>query len=297
MAEPGEYFSPHYGSDIPEMGGAYTYGNDAGNYDYSAEAEAGGYPTSTPTGNSAATNSQSGRFGLPSEVSGRDPNQGRNPYDRYSGPASMAPIREYGQWEQDNRPGGYRPIDPAYAEGRGAIGRSPQSDLSTKYDPKAGAAWWDSVVKSGATQGYGWTNADMVNRSWSGGNYRAPAPAPALAYDDNGGRESQYGGQGTSNRWLPNLEELVRTGVIPPRLAAALTPLIPGGPDYNYSLRPQGGYRPISRQTYNRLNPTDLEALYGTLQFMGNRPDDFLADYQQPQYAPQVRYGGRVRLG
>lgn len=153
---------------------------------------------------------------------------------------------------------------------------------------------WEAAALSGAAagHGYGGLSAEQVYANY--GDQRQSAYD--FDFDDSGEGESSVD-VGRDDRWLPTLEELIGTGVIPPRLRAAMTPLVPGGPDFNYALAPQGGYRPISRQTYNRLHPTDLQALAGTLGFIGNRPEDFLYPYQQPQYTPRIRYGRRVQIG
>lgn len=228
-------------------------------------------------------------FGVPSE-------QG-NPNAGYTGPESLAPKEAYAAWENENNPEGYEPWS--------------QSQL---YNPETTSQFdRNKAMDRDTGNRYGAGQMPAYSVPWTSPSDNLQFPTWEKAKDWAWTNGMEYGGTGVSTwmtgqdpyhqqqdsprGYLPTLDDLVKSGVLPPRLAAALRPLQPGGPDYNYSLHPQGGYRPLSRQTYNQLNPSDIEALSGTLNFIGNRSQDFLAPYNRPMYSPQIRYGQRARLG
>lgn len=69
---------------------------------------------------------------------------------------------------------------------------------------------------------------------------------------------------------LPNVNDI--SNLITPRVNTAL-----GRGSASLAIKPLGGVRAPSAQMLNSLNPTDTEALAGTLSFIGNRPEDIFA--------------------
>lgn len=75
-----------------------------------------------------------------------------------------------------------------------------------------------------------------------------------------------------------NLADIRNTGMMPPQLDRALTPIgtgpgtrsgqaEPGG----FGWKPPGGLRPMSRQTFHALQPTEQQALRGTVSSLGGK--------------------------
>lgn len=188
-------------------------------------------------------------------------------------------------------PGNWMPLNGQQTGGATQQVPAPQAPVQsgTKFSLASASPTQTPQVQSVPDGNYG------PGGNPSGAGYQGGAPAGA----DGAGNWRIQPAQQPKQLILPggdnvsSLDDLRGVGVLPSRIDSA----IQGGNNLQAPL--YGGFKQINASTINAMNPSDLEALKGTLDFTGNNADDFLAQSQRQastgfnigtaNRAPQVR--------